>query len=95
MRGIHACAGNTLLTSIFPSVRGAAVDEYFSMCKAVAGGLEALSECEHSRRAIRPMAFQMIKRSSVMIKLGKVSVETRGLKGIEPEEIQNVLFTQF
>ena len=30
-----------------------------------------------------------------MIKLGKVSVETRGLKGIEPEEVLNVLFTQF
>ena len=30
-----------------------------------------------------------------MIKLGKVSVETRGSKGFHPQEIQNVLFTQF
>ena len=30
-----------------------------------------------------------------MIKLGKVSVETRGVKGITPQEISNVLFTQF
>jgi hypothetical protein len=30
-----------------------------------------------------------------MIKLGKVSVETRGFKGIEPEEIEGVLFTQW
>jgi hypothetical protein len=30
-----------------------------------------------------------------MIKLGKVSVETRGLKGIEPQEVLNVPFTQF
>jgi len=30
-----------------------------------------------------------------MIKLGKVSVETRGFKGITPQEVANVLFTQF
>lgn len=30
-----------------------------------------------------------------MIKLGKVSVETRGNKNIIPEEIINVPFTQF
>jgi len=30
-----------------------------------------------------------------MIKLGKVSVETRGVKGIVPQEIANVPFTQF
>ena len=30
-----------------------------------------------------------------MIKLGKVSLETRGLKGIEPEEVESVPFTQF
>lgn len=30
-----------------------------------------------------------------MIKLGKVSVETRGLKGFEPQEIVSVPFTQF
>lgn len=30
-----------------------------------------------------------------MIKLGKVSVETRGVKAIYPEEIVNVPFTQF
>lgn len=30
-----------------------------------------------------------------MIKLGKVSVETRGVKGITPQEVANVLFTQF
>lgn len=30
-----------------------------------------------------------------MIKLGKVSVETRGIKNIIPEEIVNVPFTQF
>lgn len=30
-----------------------------------------------------------------MIKLGKVSVETRGFKGFEPEEIFDVPFTQF
>jgi hypothetical protein len=29
-----------------------------------------------------------------MIKLGKVSVQTRGLKNIIPEEILNVPFTQ-
>ena len=30
-----------------------------------------------------------------MIKLGKVSVETRGSKQIIPQEVSNVLFTQF
>jgi hypothetical protein len=30
-----------------------------------------------------------------MFKLGKVSVETRGFKGIEPEEIVNEPWTQF
>ena len=29
-----------------------------------------------------------------MIKLGKVSVETQGSKGITPQEIAGVLFTQ-
>lgn len=33
-------------------------------------------------------------KESVMIKLGKVSVETRGIKDIYPEEIFNVPFTQ-
>lgn len=30
-----------------------------------------------------------------MIKLGKVSVETRGVKGIEPEEVVGQPWTQF
>jgi hypothetical protein len=47
------------------------------------------------RDAIRRMAWPRNQKESVMIKLGKVSVETRGSKQIVPQEIQNVLFTQF
>lgn len=57
--------------------------------------LEAARECEHSPHAISLMAVSRNQKESVMVKLGKVSVETRGLKGIEPQEVLNVPFTQF
>jgi hypothetical protein len=56
--------------------------------------LEAWRKSEHSRNAIGRCA-DAIGKESVMIKLGKVSVETRGVKAIYPEEIVNVPFTQF
>jgi hypothetical protein len=58
--------------------------------------LEARRECEHSPDAIRLMACLVSpQKESVMIKLGKVSVETRGDKSFPPGEIDGAPFTNW
>jgi hypothetical protein len=56
--------------------------------------LEAPREYEQPLRAIGSDGVPTINKEFVMIKLGKVSVETRGDKGELPEEIETVPFTQ-